>query len=119
MRNMRILNIVSTRAARRVRVGTNGEVPLPTCAVDTRANKKVELKALNAHFSARSRPNQATNRGENSLVPNCTTLRTTAVTNPVKANMPLPKAKSAALALEALMESVSTTGSVSSRCTRH
>src|SRR5271169_2096944 len=112
---MRMLRSIRHTAAMRVRVGTKDDVPRPTWAVDTSAKTKVAVKVLSAYFRVRSRRNQATNRGENSLVPNWTTMRTTAVTNPVKASMPLPRADSAELALEELMVLESTTGSLSSQ----
>ena len=55
-----------------------------------------------ANFSVRSRRNQATKRGENSLVPNWTRSRTTEVTKPVKASIPLASAASAEVALAGL-----------------
>src|SRR5271167_2745719 len=112
---MRMLRSIRHTAAMRVRVGTKDDVPRPTWAVDTNAKTKVAVKVLNAYFRVRSRRNQATNRGENSLVPNWTTMRTTAVTKPVKASMPLPRADNAALALEELMALESMIGSVSSQ----
>jgi hypothetical protein len=66
----------------------------------------------------RSRRNQATNRAENSLVPNWTSTSTTEVTKPVNASMPLPCADSADVALDALIDLVSAIGSASSQCTR-
>ena len=72
--------------------------------METSANRNVALNVLSANLSVRSRLIQATKRGENSLVPNWTTIKMTEVTKPVNASMPLPSADRAALALEELIE---------------
>jgi hypothetical protein len=113
-----MLNSVRTRAASSVLNGTNAAVPRPIWAVETSANKNVALNVLSANFSVRSRRNQATNRGENSLVPNWTSSKTTEVTKPVNAIMPLPSADSADVTLDALNDLVSTIGSAWSQRTR-
>ena len=98
--------------------GTNAAVPRLISTVETRAKTNVALKPLRANFSVGSRRNQATKRGENWLEPYWITSRTTAVTNPVKASMPLLSADSAAMALDALMDLSSLMGSARSQRTR-
>ncbi len=98
-----------------VLVGTNAAVPRPTWAVETSANRNVALNVLSANRSVRSRLIQATKRGENSLVPNWTTIKMIEVTKPVNASMPLPSAESADVALDALIDLASTIGSASSQ----
>src|SRR5207344_1105645 len=117
-RNMRMLSSVRSSAAISVLDGTNVAVPRPVWAVETSANRNVALNVLSANFSVRSRRNQATNRGENSLVPNWTSSKTTEVTKPVNAIMPLPSADNADVALDALNDLVSTIGSAWSQRTR-
>ncbi len=115
---MNTLSKVNARAASIVRVGTNAAVPAPTSAVDMSANKNVAVKVLRAYFSVWSRCSQATNRGENSDVPNWSTIKLTDVTKPVNTSMPLASADSADVALAGFMDAARTIGSRSSQRTR-
>jgi hypothetical protein len=117
-RNITMLRSMRSSAAISVRVGTNSASPRPIWAVDTSANTNVALNVLSEQISVRLRRKRATKRDENWLVPNCTSIRTTEVTKPVKASIPLPRAASAALALEALIDLVTSIGSWSSQRVR-